>query len=192
MLGRHQDGAYAEGSQLLSDGDDDIDLRKTPIKPKQRFALLDSDEEGGASSKKKLLNESDFEMNEKGYTNIPLSSGLMMQQNHKINHHEDLYGDGADMSIASMDTIDAFVGPVKEEFDDLKRRIEEKDRQLEKLESDFYKKVSSKSVELEGIGPDQEAEIERHRHLFEMQQLMELNSRMGKIEREKIQLLKKE
>lgn len=67
-----------------------------------------------------------------------------------------------------METIDAFVGPVKQEFDDLKRRIEEKDRQLEKLESDFYKKVSSKSVELEGIGPDQEAEIERHRHLFEM------------------------
>jgi len=36
------------------------------------------------------------------------------------------------------------------------------------METDFYKKVSSKAVELEGIGPDQEAEIERHRHLFEM------------------------
>ena len=56
MLARHHDGAY-EGSQLLDDGDDDVDLRKTPIKPKQRFALLDSDEEGAASSKKKLLND---------------------------------------------------------------------------------------------------------------------------------------
>ena len=68
-----------------------------------------------------------------------------------------------------METIDAFVGPVKSEFDDLKRKIDEKDKELEKLESAFYKKVSSKAVELEGIGPDQEAEIERHRHLFEMQ-----------------------
>jgi len=46
---------------------------------------------------------------------------------------------------------------------------------LEELESDFYKRVSAKSVELEGIGPDEEAEIERHRHLYEMQKLMELN-----------------
>lgn len=47
-------------------------------------------------------------------------------------------------------------------------------------------------MELEGIGPDQEAEIDRHKHLFEMQKLMELNQRMSKIEQEKINLLKKE
>ena len=47
-------------------------------------------------------------------------------------------------------------------------------------------------MELEGIGPEEEKEIERHRHLFEMQQLMELNKRMGRVEREKINLLKKE
>ena len=73
-----------------------------------------------------------------------------------------------------METIDAFVGPAKREFEELKRKIEEKDRELETLEEDFYKRVSSKSLELEGIGPEQEAEIERHRHLYEMQKLMEL------------------
>lgn len=91
-----------------------------------------------------------------------------------------------------METIDAFVGPVKNEFDELKRKIDAKDKELAELEDNFYKRVSSKAVELEGIGPEQEAEIERHRHLFEMQQLMELNQRMSKIEREKIDLLKQE
>ena len=61
------------------------------------------------------------------------------------------------------------MGPVKKEFDDLKRKIDEKDQELIKLEDDFYKRVSSKAVELEGIGPEEEKEIERHRHLFEMQ-----------------------
>ncbi len=70
--------------------------------------------------------------------------------------------------------------------------IDDKDRELEELETDFYKRVSAKSVELEGIGPEQEAEIERHRHLYEMHKLMELNQRMVKIEAEKIKLLKKE
>ena len=114
--------AGRDDSQLIGDDDDDIDLRKTPIKPKQRFALLDSDEDGNASSKKKLLNESDFEMNEKRYANIPIQGMNSRRQ-------EDLFyqGDG-DMSIASMETIDAFVGPVKQEFEDLKRRIEDKDR----------------------------------------------------------------
>ena len=37
-----------------------------------------------------------------------------------------------------METIDAFVGPVKNEFEDLKRKIDEKDKELEKLESAFY------------------------------------------------------
>jgi len=72
-------------------------------------------------------------------------------------------------SIENLETIDAFVGPVKKEFDDLKRKIDEKDQELIKLETDFYKRVSSKAVELEGIGPEEEKEIERHRHLFEMQ-----------------------
>jgi len=32
--------------------------------------------------------------------------------------------------MASMETIDAFVGPVKSEFEDLKRKIDEKDKEL--------------------------------------------------------------
>ena len=50
-----------------------------------------------------------------------------------------------------------------------KKKIEDKDAELIELESNFYKRVSAKSVELEGIGKEEEAEIERHRHLFEMQ-----------------------
>jgi len=57
-------------------------------------------------------------------------------------------------SMASMETLDSFVGPVKEEFERLKRLIDEKDEELKTLEDNFYNLVSSKSVELEGIGPE--------------------------------------
>ena len=46
------------------------------------------------------------------------------------------------------------------------------------------------SVELEGIGAEQEEELERHRHLYELQQLKELEQRMTKVEREKLNLLR--
>ena len=155
----------------------------TPGKGKGDFDLDNSDEdnEGGSYSggQKRLLNESDFEMNEKKQ-NIPTPG----------KNSDDMFSFLE--TETSMQSVDAFVGPVKTEFDDLKRKIEAKDKELEKLESDFYQRVSSKAVELEGIGPEQEAEIERHKHLFEMQQLMELNQRMSKIEREKIELLKAE
>ena len=94
----------------------------------------------------------------------------------KVNYSDDLFNFGSsgqdgdeDESMASLETIDAFVGPVKKEFDDLKQAIEDKDQELVELETDFYKRVSKKAVELEGIGPEEEAEIERHKHLFEMQ-----------------------
>lgn len=89
----------------------------------------------------------------------------------KLKDGDNLDGDehGMDSSMASLETVDAFVGPVKDEFYRLKRLIDEKDEELKTLEDDFYKRVSSKSLELEGIGPEQEAEIDRHRHLFEMQ-----------------------
>ena len=162
-------------------------MGQTPGKSKGGFDLDDSDEERNYDTKKQLLNESDFELNEKRQ-NIPTPS-----QNRKGQQADDLFGAlETDNSLGAMETIDAFVGPVKTEFDDLKRKIDLKDKELQDLETDFYKRVSSKAVELEGIGPEQEAEIERHRHLFEMQQLMELNQRMEKIEREKIELLKAE
>ena len=41
---------------------------------------------------------------------------------------DDLFGAiETDNTMGNMDTIDAFVGPVKSEFDDLKRKIDEKD-----------------------------------------------------------------
>ena len=48
------------------------------------------------------------------------------------------------------------------------------------------------SVELEGIGPEQEEELERHRHLYELQQLRELEKRMTKVETDKLKLLQQE
>ena len=88
--------------------------------------MMSSDEEE-LNSDKKLLMDSDFELSKKAKNrNIP---------SYKQNRQDDLfYIDKIDSntidpedSIASMDTIDAFVGPVKAEFDQLKRLIEKKD-----------------------------------------------------------------
>ena len=68
----------------------------------------------------------------------------------------------------------------------------EKTKELEGLEEQFYSKVSSVSLELEGIGEKQEEELERHRHLYEMQQLQELDKRMSRVEQEKVRLLQME
>ena len=38
----------------------------------------------------------------------------------------------------SVDTLDNFVGPVREEFDDLKRKIDERENQLHLLEKEYY------------------------------------------------------
>jgi hypothetical protein len=198
---RHADNIMLNNPAANSDDDDESNqlvlngqpTGKTPKKGKGGFGLDDGDsDEDDHFGKKRLLNESDFELNEKRTNNnsgTPGASG----QSRKALLADDLFGAiDTDNSLASMETLDAFVGPVKTEFDDLKRKIDAKDKELAELEDNFYKRVSSKAVELEGIGPEQEAEIERHRHLFEMQQLMELNQRMSKIEREKIELLKQE
>ena len=91
-----------------------------------------------------------------------------------------------------IDTKENLIGPVKSEFEELQRKITERTKELEVLEHDFYKRVSAMSVELEGIGPEQEEELERHRHLYEMQQLMELEKRMARVEKEKVRLLQQE
>jgi len=93
----------------------------TPLKPKNIFKMMNADEVDG-SSKKKLLDESDFE-NDLTKGNIPIT------KRHKV---EDLFSygdkDAEDLlpedSIATLETIDAFVGPVKAEFNDLKKLIE--------------------------------------------------------------------
>ena len=131
-----------EGSQLVMQGQPG---GLTPGKGRGAFNMDDSDEdaEGGSYSggQKRLLNESDFEMNEKKQ-NIPTPG----------KNSDDMFSFLE--TDASMQSVDAFVGPVKTEFEDLKRKIEAKDRELEQLETDFYKRVSSKAVELEGIGPE--------------------------------------
>ena len=81
----------------------------------------------------------------------------------------DVFTDAQSESQASIDTLDNYVGPVREEFDELKRKIDEKEDELNGLEKEYYKRTSAKALELEGIGPEQEQEIERHRHLYEIQ-----------------------
>ena len=44
----------------------------------------------------------------------------------KVNQ-SDVMTDALTMSQASIDTLDNYVGPVREEFDELKRKIDEKD-----------------------------------------------------------------
>ena len=55
---------------------------------------------------------------------------------------------------ASIDTIENYVGPVKEKFDELKAKIEEKENELLELEKQYYTKTSKKQIELEGITDD--------------------------------------
>ena len=68
--------------------------------------------------------------------------------------HDDVFTDAQSESQASIDTLDNYVGPVREEFDELKRKIEDKEHELAALESDYYKRVSSVALELEGIGSE--------------------------------------
>ena len=65
-----------------------------------------------------------------------------------------MFTDARTESQASIDTLDNYVGPVREEFDELKRKIDEKEHELQALEGDYYKRVNSKALELEGIGPE--------------------------------------
>ena len=129
-------------------------VKQTPLKLKHKMNEVDSDEDDlkPSSQKKLLLDESEMEMNGKNF-NIPLSQPdkSELQDRSSMLFGGDVTG-GVDDSLASMDTIDAFVGPVKKEFNDLKKKIEDKDAELIELESNFYKRVSAKSVELEGIG----------------------------------------
>lgn len=45
------------------------------------------------------------------------------------------------------------------------------DTELNQIELEFYRRVNAHSVELEGISDQHEQEIDKHRHLFEMQEL---------------------
>jgi peptidoglycan hydrolase CwlO-like protein len=50
--------------------------------------------------------------------------------------------DALTMSQASIDTLDNYVGPVREEFDELKRKIDEKSTEFDELETEYYSQVT--------------------------------------------------
>jgi len=49
--------------------------------------------------------------------------------------------------------------------------------------------ADAKAIELEGIGKKEEKEMERHRHLYEIKQLVDLEEKLRKMEFEKIKLI---
>jgi len=57
---------------------------------------------------------------------------------------------------------------VKEDFDDLHVKIMAITDQIKGLENEFFQRVSSQSIELEGLTRDDEREMEHHRHLYEL------------------------
>ena len=82
----HNANDFGEGSQLIEEAD------HTPLKLRDKFALNDSDDGEPSSNKKLLLNESDFELNEKKRT----PGHLMMSGSNKqrIQDMSDLFPDG--------------------------------------------------------------------------------------------------
>jgi len=60
------------------------------------------------------------------------------------------------------------------------------------MEKQFYDATTKKAIELEGIGENEDEEIDKHRHLYEMMQLQKLERKLRRIEQEKIKLLKRE
>ena len=49
--------------------------------------------------------------------------------------------------------------------------------------------MNRKAVELEAIKPSQERELERHQHLYELEELSKMEKKLRKMESEKIRLL---
>lgn len=77
-------------------------------------------------------------------------------------------------STTALFGVDVAVAPIKSSFTALQNKIFETENELERLESKFYTVVSRRAVELEGINDMDEEEIERHRQLFEMQEITRL------------------
>jgi hypothetical protein len=49
--------------------------------------------------------------------------------------------------------------------------------------------ANAKAIELEGIGKKEEGQMERHKHLYEIKQLVEMEHKLSKLELEKIKLI---
>jgi len=82
---------------------------------------------------------------------------------------------GLDKTASTMASgVDMVVAPIKKGFTALQQKIFDTENELERLESKFYTVVSRRAVELEGVNEMGEEEIERHRQLFEMQEITRL------------------
>lgn len=184
-----------------SDDDDDDEgspnggglLRESKMEMKKRRPLEDQmslRSNGLANSEKKQLlhSEDDFESNDK--TQSKITPELVSGENGSGAYLE--HSDSVETISPPADSIEIVVGPVKAEFADLQAKLNSKDKLLAELEAKYYKGINTKALELEGITEDQDREIERHRHLYEMKRLEELRRRIDRVEQEKIDLLRKE
>ena len=184
-----------------SDDDDDGEgspnggglLRESKMEMKKRRPLEDQmslRSNGLANSEKKQLlhSEDDFESNDK--TQSKITPELVSGENGSGAYLE--HSDSVETISPPVDSIETVVGPVKAEFADLQAKLNSKDKLLAELEAKYYKGINTKALELEGITEDQDREIERHRHLYEMKRLEELRRRIDRVEQEKIDLLRKE
>lgn len=81
---------------------------------------------------------------------------------------------------------------IKEDFEDFHVKIMALNEQIKSLDDDFNSLANSKAIELEGIGKKEEGEMERHKHLYEIKQLVEMERKLQKMEFEKIKLIQKE
>ena len=81
---------------------------------------------------------------------------------------------------------------IKEDFEDFHVKIMALNEQIKDLETEFNSLANAKAIELEGIGKKEEGQMERHKHLYEIKQLVEMERKLSKLELEKIKLIQKE
>ena len=112
----------------------------------------------------------------------------------KTNFADDVFGGNpeADDNEHIETGVNEVCAPIKADFEELKRKIEDKENEILKLEGEFYKRTSAKAMELEGINNELDNEIDRHKHLYEMKMLAKLEARLRRVEAEKIALLQEE
>ena len=78
---------------------------------------------------------------------------------------------------------------IREDFEDFHVKIMALNEQIKDLETEFNQLANAKAIELEGIGKKEEGQMERHKHLYEIKQLVEMEHKLSKLELEKIKLI---
>ena len=172
----------AAGRKRLQDEDDSVD-------EKVQDALDGFNPSGPAKLKKKITKVEDSELVMGGDDEKPTRV-----RTNKTNFGDDVFGGNPDASDNEhIETgINEVCAPIKADFEELKRKIEDKENEILRLEGEFYKRTSAKAMELEGINNELDEEIDRHKHLYEMKMLAKLEARLRRVEAEKIALLQEE